>query len=194
MKDYQLKDSSESNIIFATYSMAEEGLDIDGLNTLILATPKKNIIQSIGRIMRKPIEEGDVNPLIIDIMDNLSCFKNWGDLRTKYYGSNKYTINNYKVYNSDLITFQEHMIKEGLVTKAQIQLPDFDIRKAYILLKYGQDAYDFEEELGFARYPSEIFNYPCDYQKILSINHDYSNKLDKQESEITYFNNLFVEI
>ena len=31
--------------------MAEEGLDIDSLNTLILATPKTNIIQSIGRIM-----------------------------------------------------------------------------------------------------------------------------------------------
>lgn len=77
MKRYELKDSEDCDIIFATYSMAEEGLDIEGLNTLVLATPKKNIIQSIGRIMRKPLEEGDITPLIVDIHDELSAFNRW---------------------------------------------------------------------------------------------------------------------
>ena len=194
MKDYQLKDSSEANIIFATFSMAEEGLDIDGLNTLLLATPKKDIIQSIGRIMRKPISEGDVNPLIIDIIDDLSCFKHWGDMRTKYYNSTKYTVNNYKAYNDNLITLKEHMINEGIVTKTQTLLPDFDIRKEYIIPKYGKDTYELEVELGFSHFPSEIFEYECDYNKILTINHNYSKNNNKQESEITYSHNLFVKI
>ena len=36
---------TNADILFATYDMAHEGLDIDRLNTVILATPKKNIIQ-----------------------------------------------------------------------------------------------------------------------------------------------------
>lgn len=187
MKDYELKDSAESDIIFATYSMAEEGLDIDGLNTLVLATPKKNIIQSIGRIMRKPIEEGDVNPLIIDIIDDLSCFKTWGDIRIAYYNSTKYTVHNYKAFNNNLITFKEFMIRENMITRLQSITNNFDIRKEYIIKKYGKDTYDFEVELNFDHFPQEIFEYICDYKKILEINHDYSKKTEEHASVITYY-------
>ena len=47
MKEYQRNNASKCDIIFATFDIAAEGLDIDSLNTLVLATPKKNIIQSI---------------------------------------------------------------------------------------------------------------------------------------------------
>ena len=33
--------------------MAEEGLDIKTLTTLIMATPKVDVTQSVGRILRK---------------------------------------------------------------------------------------------------------------------------------------------
>ncbi|QKF93860.1 helicase [Fadolivirus algeromassiliense] len=182
MKDYQLKDSAESDILFATYSMAEEGLDIDGLNTLILATPKKNIIQSIGRIMRKPIQEGDVNPLIIDIIDDLSCFKSWGDQRIKYYKSKNYTINSYKAFNDNLITYKDYMIQEGLIKQEDIT-PEFDPREYYIKTRYGADSFKFEKRIGFKNFPDEMFNYNCDYVEIFEINHDFT-KTDHDEPKI----------
>src|SRR5690606_12542161 len=36
----------QADILFASYSIADEGLDIERLNTVILATPRKNIIQA----------------------------------------------------------------------------------------------------------------------------------------------------
>ncbi|GAQ91762.1 hypothetical protein KFL_008480030 [Klebsormidium nitens] len=44
--------AQECQVILATYSMAAEGLDISRLNALILATPKGDVRQSVGRIMR----------------------------------------------------------------------------------------------------------------------------------------------
>ena len=55
--------------------MASEGLDIPSLNTLILTTPRSKIEQSAGRIVRKI---GKVQPLIVDIIDQLPCFVNQG--------------------------------------------------------------------------------------------------------------------
>lgn len=173
MKDYELKESAEADILFATYSMAEEGLDIDGLNTLVLATPKKNIIQSIGRIMRKPIAEGDINPLVIDIVDNVSCFKNWGYQRNKYYKSKKYTIDTYRTFNDKCLNFKDYMVREGICTKTDINKPDFDARKEYIIKQFGMDTYKFERDIEFDNFPDEMFNYECDYGKIFNINHEF---------------------
>lgn len=56
----------DCEILLATYSKASEGLDVKQLDTLILATPKSNIEQSCGRIMR---EENNKERLIYDILD-----------------------------------------------------------------------------------------------------------------------------
>jgi superfamily II DNA or RNA helicase len=77
------------DIIFASYSMAHEGLDIERLNTIILVTPKKDVIQTIGRIMRKQTE---THPLIIDIADNLPVFIGQSRFRQKIYKDRKYDI------------------------------------------------------------------------------------------------------
>jgi len=173
MKDYELKDSSEADVIFATYSMAEEGLDIDGLNTLILATPKKNIIQSIGRIMRKPIKKGDINPLVIDIIDNLSCFKSWGDKRIKYYETNKYTVNTYKAHNNQCVSFKDYLVQNKIIDQAKANDPNLDVRKEYIVHRHGIETYQFEFDSDFYSWPETMFNYDCDLGKIFEINHDY---------------------
>ena len=52
MKEAELKKSEVKKIIIATYSMASEGLDIKTLTTLIMASPKTDVCQSIGRILR----------------------------------------------------------------------------------------------------------------------------------------------
>jgi len=73
MKEAQLQESSKKKIIFATFSQAHEGLDIPKLDTLILATPKGDVVQSCGRILRETGTKKH-NPLIFDIIDN------WGPL------------------------------------------------------------------------------------------------------------------
>lgn len=56
--------------LFATYSLAKEGLDIPRLDRLYLATPQKDyavITQSIGRIART--FEGKAEPVVYDYVD-----------------------------------------------------------------------------------------------------------------------------
>ena len=71
MKEADLAESSKKRIIFATFSQAHEGLDIPTLDTVILATPKSDIVQSIGRIMRETKGKKN-NPHIYDIFDQWS--------------------------------------------------------------------------------------------------------------------------
>ena len=71
MKEADLAESSTKKIIFATFSQAHEGLDIPSLDTVILATPKSDIVQSIGRIMRETKGKKN-NPNIYDIFDQWS--------------------------------------------------------------------------------------------------------------------------
>jgi superfamily II DNA or RNA helicase len=68
--------------------MAAEGLDIPSLTTLILATPKSDIIQSVGRILRTKHS----NPLIIDIIDQHDCFINQFTKRKTFYNQKNYKI------------------------------------------------------------------------------------------------------
>jgi len=52
--------------------MAAEALDIKTLTTLIMATPKTDIEQSVGRILR----DKHSNPIVVDIIDNHDLFQN----------------------------------------------------------------------------------------------------------------------
>ena len=100
MKQIQLELSSEKQIILGTYSMAQEGLDISSLDTLILATPLVgDITQTCGRILRG----NNINkPLIIDINDKLLPFSNQFSNRLKYYKKCNYKcIFNNKKENDD---------------------------------------------------------------------------------------------
>lgn len=88
MKQKDLKLSEEKQVIIATYSMAEEALDIKSLNTLLMVTPKSNIIQSVGRVMRNP----NSKPLILDFVDSHDCFLRQWKKREKYYTKQNYQI------------------------------------------------------------------------------------------------------
>lgn len=94
MKQAVLKESEAKRVIFASYEMASEALDIPSLNTLILATSRKNIEQSVGRILRK---ESTTHPLVIDIVDKLNVFVNQGYSRRKFYKSCNYNMELYNV-------------------------------------------------------------------------------------------------
>ncbi len=57
-------------ILIATYSMCKEGFDVPTLNTLMMATPRPDIDQIVGRILRTEKSKRTVNPLILDIVDS----------------------------------------------------------------------------------------------------------------------------
>lgn len=88
MKDADLKISETKKIIIATYAMASEGLDIKTLSTLVMATPKSDVCQSVGRILRVKHSQ----PLVIDIVDSHDVFKNQFKKRASYYMKQKYNI------------------------------------------------------------------------------------------------------
>lgn len=108
MKRVNLEISSEKQIILGTYDMAQEGLDISDLDTLILASPLKgDITQTCGRILRGG---ATYYPLIIDIIDQIKPFSEQGRSRYGYYISNNYTCEFYEVPNG-LNIDDEHIIK-----------------------------------------------------------------------------------
>jgi superfamily II DNA or RNA helicase len=88
MKEKALKESEKKQIIIATYAMASEALDIKTLTTLVMATPKTDIEQSVGRILR----EKHSKPIVVDIIDSHSIFQNQWTKRQKFYRNQKYKI------------------------------------------------------------------------------------------------------
>jgi superfamily II DNA or RNA helicase len=91
MKEADLQASSQKKIIFATFSQAHEGLDIPTLDTVILASPKSDIVQSIGRIMRETRGKKN-NPHIYDIHDPWSIFTAMYYKRMKVYRQGGFKI------------------------------------------------------------------------------------------------------
>ena len=97
MKEKDLKLSESKKVLLGTYSMSSEGMDIPTLNTLIMASPKSDIQQSIGRIQRKAHQ---IVPRIFDIIDNFSTFGNQKNKRLALYHKYEYTV--YKCDMNDL--------------------------------------------------------------------------------------------
>jgi superfamily II DNA or RNA helicase len=106
MKQSLLKESERKQIIIATYSMAAEALDIKTLTTLVLATPKKDVVQPIGRILRSGgglLESTDQksSPLVIDIIDSHDVFKRHASDRKRYYKKQGYNIRDMNIPRKD---------------------------------------------------------------------------------------------
>jgi superfamily II DNA or RNA helicase len=88
MKESDLKSTETRAVILATYAMAAEALDIKTLTTLVLATPRTDITQAVGRILRVKHER----PLVLDIVDSHGVFQRQWAKRCAYYRKNKYRI------------------------------------------------------------------------------------------------------
>ena len=88
MKQKDLQETEEKQIVLATYAMAAEALDIKTLNTLFMVSPKTDIIQSVGRILRTR----GLGKLIVDIIDTHDVFQNQWKKRRIYYKKCGYGI------------------------------------------------------------------------------------------------------
>lgn len=73
--DYQLDGATRSDIVIVSYAYGKEGLSYDHLDTLIMATPRRNKMeQIIGRIFRNGGDKS-IERIIVDITD--TCSKNF---------------------------------------------------------------------------------------------------------------------
>lgn len=123
MKITELEKSKASQVILATFQAFGEGVSEKDLDTLILVTPKKftghlknttknesgKLEQIVGRIFRK--EHVEIHPLIIDLQDNFSVYKNQSAQRKVFY--------------------KQHF-KELIVEDEMINLDDFQIENIKI--------------------------------------------------------------
>ena len=83
---------SSADVLFTTYGMGEEGLDVKGLDTLVLTTPRKSLEQIVGRILRG---NGAHPPKIVDIVDQVSIFIGMGKSRARWFESKGYDVMNF---------------------------------------------------------------------------------------------------
>ena len=88
MKQQNLQETEQKQIVLATYAMAAEALDIKTLSSLIMVTPKTDITQSIGRILRVK----HANPIVVDIVDKHDIFQNQWAQRRRFYKKCNYRI------------------------------------------------------------------------------------------------------
>ena len=76
------------SVIMATYAMTAEATDIPWLDTLVMATPKSDVRQIVGRILRQ--YEGKKDPVVFDMIDSSSnVFAGYWNSRRTWYASIK---------------------------------------------------------------------------------------------------------
>ena len=79
------------NVVFATYKLAKEGIDVPNLRTVVFATPQKDkttVIQSAGRVARKA--DGKEYGTVVDFSDDFGMLKGYEKKRRGYYKKNFY--------------------------------------------------------------------------------------------------------
>jgi len=85
--------NNEADIMFGSMNIFAEGVSVNELSCLVLATPMNNdplLEQVIGRITRKM--PGKLQPVVVDIRLAGNTVFNQGQLRDGYYLNNNYTI------------------------------------------------------------------------------------------------------
>lgn len=102
MKQSALQLTEGKQIVLATYAMAAEALDIKTLNTLVMVSPKTDIIQSVGRILRT---EG-AGKIIVDIVDSHEVFQNQWKRRKTFYRKSSYCIK--KIHKNEYTNMTDH--------------------------------------------------------------------------------------
>jgi superfamily II DNA or RNA helicase len=90
MKQYQREESVDCSVILGTYQSSGEGFNVPELDTLILATPKSDVKQAVGRITR---QKNPNAPLVIDIVDKVSLFQGQYYKRRKFYTTAGFVFN-----------------------------------------------------------------------------------------------------
>ncbi|CAM9102729.1 unnamed protein product, partial [Ectocarpus sp. 12 AP-2014] len=83
MKPESIEAMSARKVIMATYAYCSEGLDIPSLDTCVFATPRSDIVQCCGRILR--YHPSKKVPRVIDFADDSPVFQGQARKRLEYY-------------------------------------------------------------------------------------------------------------
>ena len=86
---------ASKRVLIATYSMCKEGFDVATLNTLVMATPRPDIDQIVGRILRTERSVRTIHPLIVDVVD--STFRRQFQARLKLYRDRNYVVDEMEI-------------------------------------------------------------------------------------------------
>jgi len=86
---------ASKRILIATYSMCKEGFDVATLNTLLIATPRPDVDQIVGRILRVEKKGRRIDPLIIDVVD--PAFRRQFHERLNLYKKRNYKVTKMKL-------------------------------------------------------------------------------------------------
>lgn len=77
-------------ILISTYQLVKEGFDVASLNTLLIATPRPDVDQIVGRILRVEKSKRTVHPLILDVVD--PAFRRQFQERLSLYKKRSYDV------------------------------------------------------------------------------------------------------
>lgn len=113
MKESALKVTEDKQVVIATYAMAAEGLDIKTLCTIVMVTPKTDIEQSVGRILRSDHEM----PIVVDIVDSHEPFQKQWVKRRAFFKKENYRIIKTNSSNYDPDTNGWEVVYEPKVKK-----------------------------------------------------------------------------
>lgn len=101
MKKAAQEDAKRKPVVLTTYKNTEKAVDCPWWDTAILTTPRSDVRQTIGRVLRESPTKRDVNdgssaglfPLVVDLVDvDSPIFRGFLSSRLKYYRSIKAQI------------------------------------------------------------------------------------------------------
>ncbi len=149
MKEKDLKESESKRLLLGTFPMANEGLDIKSLNGLVISSPKSDIIQTVGRILRQ--KHKDCDPWILDVVDQFSVFNNQAKKRLELYRKNKYQVTDITVNIDEDKELKRKEYKYHLGPESSEEEEEFDVDDSDDSASGDRscDRFDFSD-MGFA--------------------------------------------
>ena len=87
MSKVELSHTKKRRVVLGTYKMCSTGTDVPAWDTLVMATPRADVKQSVGRVLR--FAEGKKQPVILDLVDRDAIFQGFHLSRLKQYYSLK---------------------------------------------------------------------------------------------------------
>lgn len=92
MKEHELAVTKKKRVVLATYMMVGEGTDVPHWDSLCMATPRSNIRQAVGRVLR--LLPDKKQPVVLDLVDDNGVLMNFHYSRLKqYYGIGAEVVN-----------------------------------------------------------------------------------------------------
>lgn len=124
MKEKALKESENKQVVIATFSCCAEGLDIKTLCRMIMVTPRTDIEQTVGRILRSNHDQ----PIVVDIVDTHEPFQKQFLKRKTFYKKENYDIvkTTSKLYQGAAATNWEMVYKAKEKKQAKTEEEDDD--------------------------------------------------------------------